>query len=168
MVKGFDWVYLQGKVKFFKVDAPDPKYRYWGGPLYLTPASIDIFNTLKKGKEGITGIKNELTEDEEGSWINAKRPCVKIWQGKETQLQPVEVVDKDGKPMKGVAIGNGSDVTCKFEYYPFTNPFKKTERGSAIRLYSVRVDNLVPYERKDYNPEQLKAVEGLEKQPQYF
>lgn len=158
--------YFQGKSKYSKVLMPDLEYQCWSQPLYLTQESYEQFMKLKEPTGEIAGIMNEVKKEEDGYFVNFRRPMTKTYQGKLQSFAPPVVVDKDGKPWEGRnLIGNGSDLTVKVEWYPFTSPFTK-KKGSAIRLVSVRVDNLVPYEaKKDYSDIEVQAVKGLDTKP---
>jgi len=147
-------VYLQGKGKWVKVKAPD-QWGNWKLNLYLTDESKKTFQDLK--------VKNYLKRDDDGDYIVVRRPTQKMIKGKIQGLAPPTIVDKDGAPTE-TAIGNGSDITVKCDYYSYKSP--TGEPGKAIRLAGVRIDNLVPYTPdKDY-PEQLKKDVGeLNQQP---
>jgi hypothetical protein len=115
---------------------------------------------LKERKGEVEGILNEVKKDEDGYSVMFKRPMEK-WG---TQLTPPQMMDKDGNPWKGELIGNGSDITVKVECYQYKKPFNKG-KGRAIRLAAVRVDNLIPFERREMTGEQLRQVKGLDEQP---
>jgi hypothetical protein len=148
-------VYLQGKAKWARLATPD-QWGNWKVNLYLNDESKGIFNGL--------GVKNTLKRDEDGDYIVLRRPTQKVVKGKVMGYAPPTVVDKSGAPADGMAIGNGSDITVKLEYYSYKSP--QGDQGKAIRLAGVKVDNLVPYSPdKDYTPEQHKAVGELNNQP---
>lgn len=163
-MKKSDFVYLQGKASWAKLVTPDLEYRNWQVKLHLTEESQTIWQTLKAGKDGVEGILNDSKMDDDGMFVMLKRPMTKNFGRGDEQLTPPEIVDADGNPLKGVFIGNGSDITCKLEYYTYPIKFKKGVRGSAIRLQSVRVDNLIPYSGKDYTEVEENAVKGLSDQ----
>jgi hypothetical protein len=157
---------LQGKCKWAKVQAPDLEYKNWNIKLYPTAKSIELFNKLREGEEGIDGILNSIQNDEEGDFIILRRPMFKNFGRGDEPLEPPTVINSEGQPMaRDVLIGDGSDITVKVERYVYNKPFKKG-RGSAIRLVGVKVENLVPYSRKDFSERQEKDAQGLEKQPQ--
>lgn len=148
-------VYLQGKAKWARLTTPD-QWGNWKMNLYLTSESKETFKGL--------GVKNILKRDEDGDYIQLRRPTQKVLNGKVIGYAPPTVVDKDGAPAEAVAVGNGSDVTVKLDYYSYKSP--QGDPGKAIRLAGVRVDNLVPYNPdKDYTPEQHKAAGKLNEQP---
>lgn len=160
-------VYLQGKAKWTqKLFVPDAQYKCWSMVLYPNSESYDKILDMQKGSENIEGILNVIKKDDEGYYITLKRPTEKVIKGKVNGFQPPIVLNKDGSPLININIGNGSDVTTGLEYYTYKKPIG-TKKGSAIRLFNVRVDNLVPYEpKKDMPAAQQKAVEGLNAQPE--
>lgn len=159
------YVVFQGKASWPKLVNPDQEYKNWNVKVHLTPASYNLFMDLKEKKGEIDGILNEVKKDEDGYFVVFKRPTEKKWKDKVEQLQPPELLDHENRPLaRDVMIGNGSDVTVKCEQYTYNKPFKKG-MGRAIRMVAVRVDNLVPYTRKDFNEYQTKAVEGLDETP---
>lgn len=165
-------VFLRGKCKFFKLlGRGDMEYQCWGTVLYLTQESYATFLELRKGDETTDGIMNEIKLDDEGHYVNLRRPWTRKFKGTETMLAPPVVVNKDNMPWNSdTAIGNGSDVTVKCEYYTFKPPFK-AKRGSAIRLISARVEELVPYEpQRDFTEFEAEQTKGLidQKSIQYF
>jgi hypothetical protein len=122
---------------------------------------------LKKGNDEVDGILNEVQKNDDGGYsVRLKRDFSKNWSGKEQALDPVLVLDHNNLPWQShVLIGNGSDITCKVEYYTYKPKFSK-KKGSAIRLSSVRVDQLVPFEmEKDFTEDEKKQVKGLAEQP---
>ena len=164
--------FLQGKASWSKLDVPDLQYKYWSVTLYMTPQSRDIFNKLKEKRNDVDGILNTIKTDQNGDeYVVLRRPVEKrLRDGTLRAFTPPEVIDKDGKTLRGVPIGNGSDLTCKIIRYTYKKPMGGW--GSAIRLESVRVDNLVTFDRKSVASfdikEYDKAVEGLAEQPQFF
>lgn len=158
--------YFQGKCKYPKLIKPDLEYRCWSIQTMLTQKSYEDFMKLKEETDTRVGILNEVKKDDDGYWVNFKRAMSKTFKGKEQLFTPPIILAADGTPWpEGTMIGNGSDVTVKVEFYTFQPPFKK-KRGSAIRMESVRVDHLVPYEiKKDFSEVQLQQVSGLAEQP---
>lgn len=161
------YVYLKGKAKYCKLlGRGDAEYRCWSTGLYLTPESYDTFMKMKENTDEVDGILNEVKKDDDGYYVNLRRPFAKVFQGKEKALDPVIVLDHNNLPWQShILIGNGSDITCKVEHYTYKAPFSK-KKGSAIRLLSARVDQLVPFEMdKDFTEDQQKQVKGLAEQP---
>lgn len=158
--------YLQGKAKWAKLVTPDTKFGdAWKVQLYLNDASYQKMLKLKE-----EGVLNNIYKDEDGYFVNLKRPTSILLKGNRPQaLSPPEIMEADGKtPLRNALIGNGSDITVKLDVYKYR---KATDRfgeptGIAIRLRSVRVDNLVPFEMKrDFTTEQQRTVKGLDEQP---
>lgn len=167
--RNVEYYYFQGKASWAKLVAPDLEFKNWNVKVHLTPESYNDFMKLKEPQGDIAGILNEVKQDDDGYFVVFKRPTEKEYKQangkKEIKLfLPPEILDAEGQPIRGVSIGNGSDITVKVECYRYTKPFKQG-RGRAIRMVSVRVDNLVEYNRKDFTPEQSEMVQGLETQP---
>lgn len=163
-----EYHFFKGKSLYSHLLKPDIEYRRWSQQLVLTPESADLFLKLKESTPECEGILNDLKSTEDGYTANFSRPMSKDFGGgKEELLTPPIILDANNEPWPdNVLIGNGSDITVKVELYKYNIKFKKGKKGSAIRLVSARIDNLVPYEmKKDFTEEQLKAVEGLPEQP---
>lgn len=168
MANNVDWFYFHGKGSWAgKLTVPDMDYRCWSVKLHLHPDSVAQFNELKQPSAGVEGILNELKQDDDGYYHVFRRPTVKEWRDKSTgrmveqALTPPIILDNEGKPWDGRGIGNGSDLTVKVERYKYNVPRKKDTKGTAIRLVSVMVNNLVPYDRKDFTPAEEKQAQGL-------
>ena len=148
-------IFLQGMAKWARLQAPD-QWGNWKINLYLDQANMQKFKDL--------GVKNKIGRDDDGDFITLRRPLNRVVKGKVIGMAPPVVVDKDGAPMEGVAIGNGSTVTAKCDYYEYKSP--QGDPGHAVRLAGLRVDSLIPYTpEKDYPPELKKAVGKLNEQP---
>lgn len=152
-----DYVYFSGKCSWANhLLVPDGEYNKWHVTLHFTPESLEKFRELK--------LRTHLKKDDDGYYAKLSRPTQKLIRGKMVAFAPPQIFDRDGKPFTG-HVGNGSDVTVKCEAYKYTPPGGK-ERLNAIRLESMRVDNLIPYEpKRDYTDEQAKAAAGLTEQP---
>ena len=94
----------------------------------------------------------------------------KEYNGKLQRLTPPIILDgsrmlDDGSYAlldQSVGIGNGSKAVVKCECYTHRVP-NSENKAKAIRLYTVRIDELVPYTiKRDFNEEELRAVKGLE------
>jgi hypothetical protein len=165
VARNTEWYYFQGKASWAKLITPDLEFKNWNIKVHLTPDSYNQFMKLKEPQGDIDGILNEVKQDDDGYFVVFKRPTEKKFGNEIKMFSPPEVLDADGNTMHNIMIGNGSDVTVKVECYKYNKPFKKG-RGRAIRLVSVRVDNLITYERKkDFTEAQEHAVAGLEAQP---
>ena len=153
-----DYVYFNGKCSWANhLVIADQEFNKWHVTLHFTPESLDKFRSLK--------LKTHLKKDDDGYFAKLSRPTQKLMRGKMVTFTPPKIFDKEGKPLENVSIGNGSDVTVKCELYQYTPPGSK-QKENAIRLESMRVDNLIPYEpNRDYTAEQSKAAAGLTDQP---
>jgi hypothetical protein len=160
-------VFIQGKAKWVRIHTPDE----WGNYraiIYPNAKGLETINRMKKGTDTVQGIKNVLKKDEDGYFMNFSRPVKKEFRGKVQAFTPPEVLDKDGiTPLKGVNIGNGSDVTYKLTYYTFNIPRPMTAQtqGSACRLESIRVDHLIPFVKDNFTEAEKKQIAGLDEQP---
>lgn len=161
------YYYFKGKAKWAnRLFLPDQQYKCWSVQVYPDQETYSKILELKSGKDGVQGILNVIKKDEDGYNIQLKRPTEKMFKGKLQGFVPPLVVNADNSPFnpQGPQIGNGSDVTCKIEYYEYKRP--TGGKGSAIRLESVRVDNLIPFNKdKDFPDVEAKAVSGLKDQP---
>lgn len=156
-------VYLKGKGKWCKLVVPDQLYNKWSVVLYPDNDSLETIRELQA-----KGMKNTLRKDDEGYNVNFGRPVSKENRktGQLMTFNPPKVVDKDGQPMDGVSIGNGSDLTIKLEVYEHAVPGTQ-KKAKAARLVSVRVDNLIPFNtEKDFTPAEAEQVSGLKEQPE--
>lgn len=160
------YYFIKGKAKWAnKLFVPDQMYKCWSLLVYPDTDSYSKILELKAGKEGVQGILNVIKKDDEGYSITLKRPTEKLMKGKLNAFLPPVVLNADNSPFNSsVGIGNGSDVTCKIEWYDYKRP--TGGRGSAIRLESVRIDSLVPFEKNsDFPSAEAKLVSGLTDQP---
>lgn len=161
-----DYVNFQGKARWFKPQQPN-QWNKWSHDLILTPESLETFRELQisqkdvdklTGKEvTISGILNKLKKDEDGYYTTFSRPASKEYKGKIRGFEPPIVLQADGKtPLIGVLVGNGSDITTTCECY--TYPAPGGGYGRALRWYSSRIDNLVPFEmNRDADDGQIRA-----------
>ena len=160
------YIYLSGKAKWAnKLFAPDLKFKNWSVLLYPNEESYSKILELKKGKDDVQGLLNIIKKDEDGYCLTLKRPTEKLIRGKMIGYAPPLVLNADNSPFnpQGPQLGNGSDITCKIEYYEYAKP--AGGRGSAIRLESVRVDNLVPFKKDDFSKADAQQASGLTDQP---
>lgn len=158
-------VYIQGKAKWAKLVTPDTKYNCWSVVVYPNEESMKILNELKAGKDDTSGILNPIKKDDDGYFITLKRPIQKLMAGKVTSFSPPIIVEADGENLlRNALIGNGSDITVKVQVYIYNKP--AGGKGTAMRLESVRVDNLVPFEmKKDFDKDQQRQVSGVAEAP---
>jgi hypothetical protein len=163
-----DYVYFSGKGSWFHhlyhldtmYAGPDDPGK-WHITLHPDRQSLDLFQSLN--------LRNQVKSDIDGPSVKLSRPRKKVIRLKTGALKeiifdPPKVFDNAGVPIsEETKIGNGSDVTCKCELYGFNHQGRK---GQAIRLESVRVDNLIPYNPpSDYLPDEAKAASGLMDHP---
>ena len=150
------YLYVQGKLSWVRCDKPD-EWGKWKATIHPTPASLEKIRELQA-----EGLKNVLKKDEDGYFIAFSRPTQKMIKGKVVGLIPPSVVDENGAPFNK-PIGNGSDGILKLEVYQHSTP--GGGKAKAARLESVKVTNLIPFERaKDLDAVTLKSTEGLDDQ----
>lgn len=152
-----DFKYITGKLKWVKNVHADAKFNCWSLVVYPNSESLETFKKLQE-----EGVKNHLNKDEDGYYITFRRPTHKLMGGALVPFAPPEVIDKEGRPIH-VPIGDGSDGVVKLEVYTHGTP--SGGKSKAARWLSLRVDNLVPHEKEMFDDGQLKAIEGLDKQP---
>ena len=150
-----EFIVLEGKLSWVRTTTPN-KFGKWCGTLHPIPAALDRIQEMKA-----MGLKNDLKKDDDGYNMTFNRPTSKEFRGKLQAMQPPMVFERDGKtPFTGL-IGNGTDGAIKVEFYHYNHPLGG--KGCAARLFSIRVDNLVPYEpRRDADEDQEKFARGLE------
>lgn len=131
------------------------KYGAWSIELFPNRDSLEIIRELQAD-----GLKNVLKKDPEDGWfINFRREPTKKIRGAIVNFAAPLVIDTEGNKFTG-EVGNGSDVTVTLEVYTHATPSGGT--ATAARLKGVRVDNLVPFnKKKDYTDEQLPVVERM-------
>lgn len=159
--KGSEDVYVKGKVSWVKAVTPND-WDKWTVTLHPDAESLEVIRELQAD-----GIKNRMKKDDDGYFIQFSRPTtIELRKGVKTGVTPPEVVDSNGAPLEGVAIGNGSDATVKLEVY--SHPTPGGGRAKAARWAALRIDNLIPFNRDtDYPDQDRKEVsEGLREQPQ--
>lgn len=153
------YVYLSGKTKWFRPNILNP-WDKWSHVLYLDNKSLECVRELQGD-----GVKNKLSKDDDGWFVNLSRPKEIKIRGRMQPLAPPEVLDKKGEKLDpSILVGNGSDVTTKMEVYPHRTP--NEGRAKAMRWMSTRIDNLVPYEReRDQLESEERLTRGLEERP---
>lgn len=151
---------LRGKTKFFRPHSLS-QFNKFEHVLYPIPEDVEKIRELQT-----RGLMNTLRKDEEGYNINIGRPPEITVRGMKKALPPIVITDKDDKPFTD-NVGDGSDVTTVVEVYDFTP--KGMPLGSkkkvAWRWSSSRIDNLVPFEKKDLTATEQKAVSHLATTP---
>lgn len=158
--KGSDYVYIKGKVSWVKYVTPDPTYNKWSITIHPDAESVELIRELQT-----QGVKNQWKKDEDGYYIAFSRPADRKINGKVLGMKPPVVLNAEGVPMDGVAIGNGSDATVKLEIYQHPTP--SGGKAKAARWESVRIDNLIPFNKDtDYpDPAMKEQADGLDEQP---
>lgn len=155
---GETYEFFQGKVKWVRVDRVND-WGKWTVVLYPNATALERIRELQGD-----GIKNVIKKDEEGYYTTISRPNTKLMRGKVVAFEPPKVVMPDGQPFTG-NVGNGSDCTIKCEVY--SHPTPGGGKAKAIRLVSIRIDNLVPYNPDvQFTPLEKDAVAGLSDQPE--
>jgi hypothetical protein len=165
------WIYLEGKVSWVHIHKPN-QWNNWSLQLHLSNKSLEYLRELIAEK----GLKTQIKKDDDGWFINLKRPTqLTLKTGKIVGLTQPEIFDgqhplqdKDGKtyyPILVEPIGNGSDAVVKCDLYQYTIPMTNGKKGYALRLNSLRVDSLVPFNRPSFDDGLAIASKGLEDQP---
>lgn len=154
-------VYLQGKVSWVKYITPDPLYNKWSVTLHPDAPSLEKIRDLQA-----EGVKNVVKKDEDGYYVSFSRPTERKIKGKIIGMTAPVVLNSEGVPLDGVAIGNGSDGTVKLEVYSHATP--GGGKAKAARWASLKIDNLIPFNKDtDFpDPAQKEQAEGLGQQPQ--
>lgn len=144
------WVYVVGFNKYDK----------WSVCIHPNDASLEVIRDLQA-----QGIKNVMKKDEDGYYIQFSREPTKLIKGKVVAFAAPKVIDKEGLPVDGTRIGNGSDATVRLEVYQHGTP--NGGKAKAARLDSLRIDNLIPYNTdRDIKAEDEKqAVKDLAASP---
>lgn len=159
-------IYMKGKGKWCqRLFTPDEKFNppAWKFDFYPDTDAYAILVDLKSPKDGSQGLLNKIKKDDDGYYLQIKRPTFIDSRKGRIPLGPPVIVGPDGAPWNGDAIGNGSDLTIKLAKRIYPTPTK--QMGVALRLESVRVDNLIPFEKEDFPPAMAKSVDGLAEQP---
>lgn len=151
-------IVFKGKCKWFRPNAIN-NWGKWSHQLYLDGAELERFRNL--------GLKNKLSNDEDGWYTTFSRPNQKEVISKYGERRVIafnapQVIDKDGQPCQHVQVGNGSDISTTIEVYTYTFAGKP---GKACRWLSSRIDNLIPFVNEERTPEEAKAVAALVKEP---
>lgn len=158
-----EFVYIQGKAKWFKHMVPEvfKGKGAWKHTIYPNEESMEKLWKLKK-----EGMKNDIKKDEDGYYINFRRPTEivikdKITQRlKDIQQDPPVVMGPQKEDMTRIPVGNGSDITTKLEVYEHSVPGSQN-KAKAARWMSTRVDHLVVYE----NSKQEAILKSIEERP---
>lgn len=158
------FVTFQGKAGYHHLDQPDTKYVAEGKwSMQVTSLSTPSYDKVLELKEA--GIKNTIKKNDDGYSLVVSRPCRKTIKGEIRYFEPPAIEDKDGLPLpRTTKIGHGSDITVTAEVY-YTRPSGTGNFAANLRLASIRIDNLVPYSREDYDPMQNRAAKAQDATP---
>lgn len=150
--------YIPGKFMWCRAEKPN-KFGKWSTVQYPSKEGMEIVRKLKE-----EGLKNVVKKDEDGENITWSRDTQKMIKGKLIAFTAPIVLGADGQtPLKDY-VGNGSDGVIKIAVYSYNHPIGG--KGIAARWESIRIDNLVPYNKdRDFQDDQLKQVAGLDQQP---
>lgn len=137
-----------GKAKWAKIYEPE-EFRgstNWKIDLYLDKKGLEA---RKKA-----GIQSKVYEDEEGSYVNFKRPKTKLIKGVLNEFSGPRIIDADGNDLvtyrksedgsswerigNPILIGNGSTVEVEVATYD-------TQMGKGQRLETIRIIDLIEY-----------------------
>lgn len=137
------------------------KFDVWSVTLHPDTASLEVLRDLQA-----QGMKNQMKKDEDGYFMAFRRDPSKLIKGKMVAFTAPTVVDKEGIPMDGTRIGNGSDGTIRLEVYGHTTPAGGSSK--AARFHGVRINNLVPFNPSNDFPTKAAAenAEALKNAPE--
>ncbi len=152
-------IYLSGKLawahRLFEPDNFKGK-EFWSVTLYPDPKSWEVFKAMR--------LQQKVKEDNDGKFIQLKRPCVKPWAVKHNEnprFDAPPVTDAAGNAWDtDNLIGNGSAGTLKVEVY-------HTKDGPGARIIAVRIDDWIEYIAPEAAPEEApveQVVQGKAKQ----
>lgn len=151
-------VELKGKVSWVRMVQPN-KYDKWSLTLHPDTESLNIIRDLQA-----EGVKNVIKKDDDNQYyLQISRPTtVELRKGVKSGVTPPIITDMDGRPMEGMAIGNGTDGTVICEVYSHPVP-NSDKRAKALRLAGLKIENLVPFNiQTDYgNPQQSAQAQRL-------
>lgn len=150
---------FQGKLSWVRVVNVD-KYGAWSANIHPNDKSLEDIRDLQA-----KGLKNMIKKDPDGYYTKFRCDPQKTIRGKQVTFPRPFVVDKDGKPMDGLNIGNGSDGTLICDVYDHPTP--AGGRAYAARLKGVRIDNLIPFQGH-YTQEEADQMKGLKDVPEQF
>lgn len=123
-------VTFSGPCKWARLSTPDQKYNKYNISVGLDAKQLRELQALK--------VRNGFKLDDSGLFYVT-------FNRKESDGAP-DVVDQQGVKVTDL-IGNGSDVTVKCDTYSWKGKEGTTQFG--IKLIAVRVDKLIPYEKKE-------------------
>lgn len=164
-----EWVFIGGVMKWVQVDTPN-RYGKWSVQLYPDAAGLEKLRELQA-----EGMKNNIKKDDDGWFVRFNRPTqLQLRSGKLIGLTAPELLDgrperklEDGScpPLRGVSVGNGSKGVVKLEVYQHPVP-NSDKKAKAARLFGIRVDDLIPFERGHMSEDSQHAAQGLDDAPE--
>ena len=167
-----EWVYLDGKASWVQAHKPN-QWNKWSMQLHLSQKSLDYLRELIAEK----GLKTQIKKDDDGWYIRLGRPTqLTLKTGKIVGMTQPEIFDSNhpfkddegnitGYPILVEPVGNGSDCVVKCDLYQYTIPMTQGKKGHALRWNSVRIDTLVPFNKKSLDERTVNQAEGLNDQP---
>ncbi len=146
---------LKGKLMWVRCVEPN-KYGKWSLELYPDTDSLEKLRELQAD-----GIKNVIKKDDDGYHVQISRPLtIEFQKGVVQSVTPPKIRDKEKLPLpENIRIGNGTDGVVAVEIYKYKLP-NSEKRTSAMRLYGIQVDNLVPFELNQDEAQSENATEG--------
>lgn len=150
-----EFIDVQGKISWLYAVNMN-RFDKWSVTLHPDTRSLEIIRDLQA-----QGIKNQMKKDDDGYYIAFSREPTKLMRSKVVAFPAPKVTAKDGTPMDGSGVGNGSDATVRLEVYQHGTP--SGGKAKAARLDSVRIDSLVPFDRtRDFKTdEEVEANKAL-------
>ena len=166
-----EWVYLEGKVSWVQAHKPN-QWGKWSMQLYLSQKSLEFLRELIAEK----GLKNQIKKDDDGWFIRISRPTqLTLKTGKIVGMTQPEIFNgnlpiMDGDKIVGYhpltePVGNGSDGVVKLDLYSYNIPMTEGKKGFALRWNSLRIDTLVPFNKKSVDNYTALSAQGLNEQP---
>ena len=155
---GQEYDFLSGKTGRWTHLFVPSAYSKYKLDLNLDTESLGKALDLKK-----RGIKNTISNKDGEYWITLSSPVSIDTKAGPRTIEPPAVINTDGSQWDPkVGIGEGSDVTCKVWIRKYKNPNNKKDE-IALRLYGVKVDNLIPFDpRTDFEDSKKRIqIEGL-------
>jgi len=150
---------VRGKIKYIHAVNLN-KYGDWSITIYPDNASLEVIRDYQA-----KGFKNVMKKDDDGYFIQFKRPPTKLMRGKVVAFTaPKVLVEKsDGtvEPMDGTKVGWGSDGIVRLEVYQHGTP--SGGKAFACRWDSLKITNLVEFtpDKSDWSEEEKENIKSL-------
>ncbi len=162
-----DYIYVKGKVKWFRPNALDTNYDppTWSYIHYPVAEDLDVLRDLQS-----QGMKNVIKKDEDGWFVRFKRPAYIIRYVNRNPVQvPLgapKILTKDGGDFDpNTSVGNGSDVTTKLEVRSHSVP-NSPNKAKAVRWDSSKINHLVEFDRNaDLKADEEKLRDLIDQPP---